>query len=354
MKNKDMLTLGVVLAVGIIALYLWYPAQKATGEFDAFARCLADKKITMYGADWCLHCQNEKKAFGTSFRLVPYVECPSDPKKCLTAGIDGYPTWVFPDGRKLVGEQGLETLSQESGCALTSGTSTPPAARVETVGGVELPAVWGDLGAKLISVGAIDAERFKSLYDERGVFTDEYRRLLFGTDNGKLILTKENAGYLLNMLWALGLANKNPILDSGEMQNPAYGGAENFASTAGWTMAKGAAMDHYSRHKFFTLTPRQQAMVDTLSRNIYRPCCRNSTHFPDCNHGMAMLGLLELMAAQGVDEDAMQKAALTINTYWFPGSTFTGCTVGAETRVEPVPQPIAPTLHSGAQSGCEI
>lgn len=74
----------------------------------------------MYGAKWCPHCQNEKKAFGDSFRLVPYVECPDDPKKCLAAGINGYPTWVFPDGKKLEGEQGLEKLSQASGCPLPS------------------------------------------------------------------------------------------------------------------------------------------------------------------------------------------------------------------------------------------
>lgn len=29
-----------------------------------------------------------------------------------------YPTWIFQDGKKLVGEQGLRKLSQESGCAL--------------------------------------------------------------------------------------------------------------------------------------------------------------------------------------------------------------------------------------------
>ena len=31
-----------------------------------------------------------------------------------------------------------------------------------------------------------------------------------------------------------------------------------------------------------------------------------------------MLGLLELMASQGVSEQDMYKAALTVNAYWFP------------------------------------
>src|SRR3989344_1353776 len=97
------------------------------------------------------------------------------------------------------------------------------------------------------------------------------------------------AGYLLNLLWAFGLANKNPILeDASEMMNPGYGGAGNFASTGGWTVAKGNAMGHYNMYALVTLSPEQQALVDRVSRNIYRPCCGNSTHFPDCNHGMAM------------------------------------------------------------------
>lgn len=184
--------------------------------------------------------------------------------------------------------------------------------------GVVLPVVWGDLGQKLVSSGAIDGERFSALYEKRGQFTSEDRNLLSGNGMGKLKITRDNAGYLLNLFWALGLANKNPILDSGEMVDPRYGGAKNFASTAGWTMAKGDPMDHYSQHTFFNLTPKQQAMVEKVSKGIYRPCCGNSTHFPDCNHGMAMLGLLELMASQNVSEEEMWKAALAVNAYWFP------------------------------------
>lgn len=184
--------------------------------------------------------------------------------------------------------------------------------------GVTLPVRWGDLGTQLVREGVIDADKFKALYSGRGTFTSEYQALLSGKDNGNIKITKENAGYLLNLFWALGLAQKNPILDSGEMTNKEYGGAENFASTGGWTLAKGQVMDHYSHHSFVTLTPAQQALVDKVSRGIYRPCCGNSTHFPDCNHGMAMLGLLELMASQGVSEQDMWKTALAVNSYWFP------------------------------------
>jgi len=189
--------------------------------------------------------------------------------------------------------------------------------------GTVLPVSWGNLGVQLINSGAIDADKFKAIYEQRGVFSDEYKKLLLDQNNGKLKITKENSGYILNLFWALGLANKNSILDTGEMVDPRYGGAGNFASTGGWTIAKGKPMDHYSKHAFIVLTPEQQVLVDKISRGIYRPCCGNSTHFPDCNHGMAMLGLLELIASQGVSEQDMWKTALIVNSYWFPDTYLT-------------------------------
>jgi len=183
--------------------------------------------------------------------------------------------------------------------------------------------VWDDLGKQMIKTGVIDESRFRAVYESRGKLTQEMENLLTGVENDKIIMTKENAGFLLNLLWALGLGNKNPILEEGEMVNPRYGGTGNFASTGGWTLAVGDPMDHYSAHEFVVLTPEEQARVDRTSRNIYRPCCANSAHFPDCNHGMAMLALLELLASQGVSEVEMYETAVTVNSYWFPGYTDT-------------------------------
>ena len=92
--------------------------QPVITGLDDFAKCLADKGAVMYGAAWCSHCQKEKKAFGESFKYITYVECPLDPKKCLEADIPGYPTWIFGDGTRLEGEQGITNLSEASGCAL--------------------------------------------------------------------------------------------------------------------------------------------------------------------------------------------------------------------------------------------
>src|SRR3989344_9312119 len=139
--------------------------------------------------------------------------------------------------------------------------------------GVELPVTWGDLGKKLVEAGAIDASAMESLYRNRGGMPAEYRVLLSGASDKKLVMTQDNAGDLLNLLWALGLANKNPILeDKTEMMNPGYGGAGNFASTGGWTIAKGDAMNHYNMHSLVALTADQQKLVDKVSRGIFRPC----------------------------------------------------------------------------------
>jgi hypothetical protein len=184
---------------------------------------------------------------------------------------------------------------------------------------VTLPATWGDLGARMVAAGVIDSTKFEALYAARDGLTPEERQFLAGRVEGNIVVTQENAGTILNLLWALGLGNKNVILEKGQMMDPRYGGAGNFASTGGWTLAKGDAMKHYSAHSFITLTPRQQAMVESISGNIYRPCCDNPAIFPDCNHGMAMLGLLELLASQGATEDQMYTAALQMNRLWFTG-----------------------------------
>lgn len=184
--------------------------------------------------------------------------------------------------------------------------------------GVTLPVKWGDLGARMVEAGVIDKAKFEALYAERGGLSNDGKKLAYATDNGNITITSENAGEVLNLLWALGLSNKNEILEKGPMSNPEYGGADRFASTGGWTLADGNPMNHFSKHQFILLTKEQQELVLRVAQNIYRPCCDNPTHFPDCNHGMAMLGLLELMASQGATEDELYKAAFTVNSYWFP------------------------------------
>ncbi len=184
--------------------------------------------------------------------------------------------------------------------------------------GVVIPIQWKGFGKMMIEAGVIDQQKFEELYNDRGGLDQNSKDLLTSGADQQLVINRNNSGAILNLLWAFGLGNKSDILEQGPMQDPKYGGAGNFASTGGWTIAKGDAMDHYSMHKFITLSTEQKQLVEKVSRGIFRPCCGNSTYFPDCNHGMAMLGLLEIMAAQGATEEQMYKTALAVNSYWFP------------------------------------
>lgn len=110
-----------MIAAGAIGWGIYYQSQP--GKLDAFARCLKDKNAVFYGAFWCPHCQNQKEMFGKSAKLLPYVECSTPDGKtqiqlCQSKGIEGYPTWEFADGTRLVGEIPLAQLSEKTGCLL--------------------------------------------------------------------------------------------------------------------------------------------------------------------------------------------------------------------------------------------
>lgn len=93
----------------------------------------------------------------------------------------------------------------------------------------------------------------------------------------------------------------------------------NFASTGGWTLGReenGGA--YFAKFPIVDLTSEQETLVVRLAQSIYRPCCNNSTLFQDCNHGSALLGVLELGASQGLNEDELYREALAFNSFWFP------------------------------------
>jgi len=79
------------------------------------AKFLAQNKITMYGAAWCAHCQDQKKAFGSAWQYVPYVECPDNVQLCISKLVESYPTWLKSDGTKLEGFVDLNKLALWAG-----------------------------------------------------------------------------------------------------------------------------------------------------------------------------------------------------------------------------------------------
>jgi thiol-disulfide isomerase/thioredoxin len=118
---KKIIVLIIILVAGGIGFGIWSASQP--GELDGFAQCLKDKKVIFYGAFWCPHCQNQKKLFGRSASLLPYVECSTANGQgmspiCQDNKVTGYPTWVFPDETRESGEVPLATLAEKSGCVL--------------------------------------------------------------------------------------------------------------------------------------------------------------------------------------------------------------------------------------------
>lgn len=173
----------------------------------------------------------------------------------------------------------------------------------------------GDSVVKLTKEGVIDREKLLDIYQGRGGLPGELKDVLDKPDLKPILLTRENANYYINLLWPLGLAN---FMESNS-RSPILGDSLfNFASTGGWTLGKeenGGA--YFNKFKIVELTPVQEALVEKIAQNTYRPCCNNSTFFQDCNHGSALLGVLQLGAAQGLTEDELYKEALAFNSFWF-------------------------------------
>lgn len=175
------------------------------------------------------------------------------------------------------------------------------------------------LGASVVRLaqnGVIDRDKFLAIYQDRGGLPDELENVLDSPSPKPILLTRGNANYYVNLMWPLGLANYMPS----NKESPVNGKSLfNFASTGGWNLGKeenGGA--YFNKFRIVELTPEQEALATKIAQNTYRPCCNNSTFFQDCNHGSALLGLLQLGASQGLTEDELYREALAFNSFWFP------------------------------------
>lgn len=201
--------------------------------------------------------------------------------------------------------------SQEEAMALMHQINPPD--------GYKIPAVFGDIGPQMVAAGAIDVAKFSNLYKQQNKpLTNDQMTILTKGTNANIVINPENAYFLLNFFWALGLTNQNAILTEGPMVSGGMDKVGGFASTGGWTIGVKSPTELYASKKIMALTDEQQARLLEVASGVYRPCCNNPTHFPDCNHGMAMLGLLELMASQNASSDEMFETAKYVIAFWYP------------------------------------
>jgi thiol-disulfide isomerase/thioredoxin len=128
---KVFVSVIIILILGVVATVLMQSRSSgvadAPGKYDVLAQCIKDSGATFYGAFWCPHCQAQKKLFGSSAHLLPYVECSnpdgqSQNQLCNDKKIVGYPTWELKDGTRIPDENGagvtLATLAAKTGCTL--------------------------------------------------------------------------------------------------------------------------------------------------------------------------------------------------------------------------------------------
>ncbi len=107
--------IGVTILIAIIILFYSYNditgRTVKSGQYDEFAKYLTEQGVKMYGTEWCTHCKNQKKLFGSSFQYINYIDCDKKRAECLSAGVQGYPTWKI-NGQNYPGEQSIERLAQ--------------------------------------------------------------------------------------------------------------------------------------------------------------------------------------------------------------------------------------------------
>lgn len=96
-------------------------ARESSRQAISLAKKMSEQGIYMVGTYWCPHTSRQKELFGReAWSMIDYVECSpkgygSNPQLCIQQKVDGYPTWIFPDGRQLAGERSLAILAKEIG-----------------------------------------------------------------------------------------------------------------------------------------------------------------------------------------------------------------------------------------------
>lgn len=219
--------------------------------------------------------------------------------------------------------------------------------------GATLSVSWGNIWTKLVAAGVIDMSKFRETVKP----TSDEEKILTEGSNEKITINAQNGQFIVDALWALGLAQKSIVYTDGPMGKEYKKDIGNFSSTGGWTLARGNATDYLGQLDLIPLTDAQQQKVAEIAKNVYRPCCGNSTWFPDCNHGMAALAAIELMVAANLDEKEIYREVLALNSFFFPNNYLITATYFARqgTPWDKVDaKEVLGAAYSGGQGAAEI
>jgi hypothetical protein len=95
--------------------------RDSTNQAIELATKLKENNVYMAGTYWCPHTTRQKELFGKqAFNTIQYLECSSAGYQskaniCMKQKVDGYPTWIFPDGTQISGERPLSVLASAVG-----------------------------------------------------------------------------------------------------------------------------------------------------------------------------------------------------------------------------------------------
>ncbi len=177
--------------------------------------------------------------------------------------------------------------------------------------GFTIDATWQDSINNMVESGVLDVDKLDNILTKRygQPLTEEQRALLTAEySDEKLTINKDNAVFMMYVLWVLGKDNDNQILHDSPF-------AQYFDD-----YDIGVGKSGYGDTKLIELTPEQQESAEYVALNSYRPCCGNPTGWPDCSHGFSALGLIELMASQGYSQEEIFDAFVKFNSFWFPST----------------------------------
>lgn len=184
--------------------------------------------------------------------------------------------------------------------------------------GFVLPVKWSNAAKRLVDYGALNVSFMaNTLYSANQPLTNEELEVLNGSSDNNVTLNSSNGIFTLYVLWALGINNKNKIISNGPIMD--YGNPYQYASTGGYEQLGKLQLGNLSIINF---NGTEQSIIETVASDVYRPCCDNSAIFPDCNHGAAQLGLIELMASQGSNATEIYGAIKEFDSFYYAQQYF--------------------------------
>ena len=117
MEKKYKLIIWVVIFLAVVFL-IYYSITRPvsdlnSGATEALAKCLTEKGVYLHGAINCTGCEVQKQMFGDAASFLVYINCDTEPSKCIK-GV-ALPYWNVGNAT-IRGPAPLAFLKDKFGC----------------------------------------------------------------------------------------------------------------------------------------------------------------------------------------------------------------------------------------------